>query len=97
MEVRFRNRQLQRAYEQERTAIREYGPQVGPRYQERVNVILNAASLNDLFALPSLHLHPLTGDREGQYAMSLTGRMRLILTVEGATVTIEEVSAHYGD
>lgn len=97
MQLHFKSRGLQRAFEQEREAIREWGPQVGPRYQERVKLIQAAASLNDLFAITYLHLHPLTGDRQGQYAITLSGRWRLILTVEGATVTIEEVSAHYGN
>ena len=50
-----------------------------------------------LFDIASLRLHPLTGDRQGQYALTLTGRWRLILTVAGDTAIIEEVSSHYGD
>ena len=40
----------------------------------------------------AVDLHPLTGDRDGQYAMRLTGQMRLILTIDGDRhVTVEEV------
>ena len=56
-----------------------------------------STNFDRLFDLMSLHLHPLTGDRQGYYSLTLSGRWRLILTVEGDTVTIEEVTNHYGD
>jgi plasmid maintenance system killer protein len=46
----------------------------------------------------SFDFHPLKGDREGQYSLTVLGRWRLILTVEGDdAVVIEEVSNHYGN
>lgn len=54
----------------------------------------------DLRSFPSLHYHPLKGERKGQYAISLTKRMRLIFTLEGdgfRIIRVEEVSKHYGD
>jgi proteic killer suppression protein len=48
--------------------------------------------------LPGLRCHPLKGDRKGEFAVNLTGFMRLIFTVENEQlriVMIEEVSKHY--
>ena len=59
--------------------------------------ILQAGRFDDLFAAASLHVHPLTGGRMGQYAMTLQGRWRLIVTVENDRVVVEEVSNHYDD
>jgi len=45
-------------------------------------------------------MHPLRGDRSGQYAIRLGDRERLIITFENEAFTIvsvEEVSKHYGD
>jgi len=45
-----------------------------------------------------LRLHQLTGDRQGQWALDLTERWRLVVGVPAPdTVMIEEVSQHYGD
>jgi plasmid maintenance system killer protein len=54
----------------------------------------------DLYAIGALRLHPLTGPRQGQLAMTLKWRWRLIVTVGSDTMTVvrvEEVSKHYDD
>jgi len=50
--------------------------------------------------LPGLRCHPLRGDREGQWAIKLTGNYRMIFTLRGDKMEIariEEVSKHYDD
>ena len=79
MEVRFGNNRLRRCFEQEERAIRRWGTDVGPRYVERVNFILGLEVWDDLFAFQFLHCHPLRHGREGQFAVMLTGRWRLIV------------------
>ncbi len=44
-----------------------------------------------------LRIREVDGDRQGSYALTLSGRCRLILTVEDDTAIIEEVTNHYGD
>jgi proteic killer suppression protein len=56
--------------------------------------------VEDLFRMPPLRFHPLKGDREGQFALTLIDRFRLIVSFpdqDRKTVQVEEVSAHYGD
>ena len=92
MEVEFRSRRLRQRYERSADAIRAWGPDVGRRYVQRVDALVAADRLQDLFEVRAFDLHPLTGDREGQHALRLTGQMRLILTVDGdSSVTVEEV------
>ena len=79
------------------TSAREWGNDVGRAYLRRIATIRNVSEFRKLFDIASLHLHPLTGDRQGYYALTLTGRWRLILMVAGDTAIIEEVSSHYGD
>lgn len=96
MKVRFRSNQLRRCYEDENLAYRAWGRAVGEQYLNKVTRILDAPALSDLFDLRSLRLHPLRGGRQGQYAMTLVGRWRLIISVaEDETIVIEEVSNHY--
>lgn len=100
MEVRFRTRKLEREYLESKRALRAYGEAVARRYVERVNVIKHVVDIEQLEMLPGLDCHALKGDRAGQWAVKLTGRVRLIFTLHGEDlelVRIEEVSKHYGD
>ena len=78
--------------------MREWGPDVGLRYVERVRIIGRARSFDDLYGLRALALHPLRGDRHGQFALRLTGRMRLIVERgdDPGTVTVVEVVDYHG-
>ena len=79
MRLIFRNRRLERAYRDPGRAARLWGADVGLRYVERVSRIQTRPTWQDLFRLRQLDLHPLHGDRRGQFAARLTGRWRLIL------------------
>jgi len=92
VEVEFRSRRLRQRYERSADAVRAWGPDVGRRYVQRLDALFSAERLQDLFEIRAFDLHPLTGDRSGQYAIRLTGQMRLILTADGDRhVTVEEV------
>ena len=70
---------------------------VGERYILRIRQLIAAPDLQTLYALRALDFHPLTGDRAGQHALRLTGRMRLIVTIEDErTIRIEEVVDYHG-
>ncbi len=97
LDVRFRTRRLQRCFEQSEDAARSWGPEVGRRYIQRVAALLAAERVSDLYNVRALDLRPLTGDRRGQYAIRLTGQMRVIITVEDErSVIIEEVVDYHG-
>lgn len=92
MEVEFSTRRLRLRYEQSAQAIRAWGPDVGRRYVQRVAALYAADRVQDLYAVRAFDFHPLSGDRAGQYALRLTGQVRLILTVESdRLVRVEEV------
>ena len=57
---------------------------------------MQARGLADLRNTP-LHFHALTGDRSGQYAIRLTGQVRLVMTFpDPGTAMIEEVVDYHG-
>ena len=98
MIIEFKTRKLEKCYTTYKKAVREFGDQVAKKYIQRINIIKATADINVLTGLPALRCHPLTGDREGQYAVNLTGFYRLIFTMEEGSLTvvrIEEVSKHY--
>lgn len=99
MQVSFRNRTLQERYEDANKGTRAWGPQVARRYIQRINQIEAMPTFDSLFSLRSLRFHPLKGNRQGQYALTIVGRYRLIVEQTDAsdTVLVSEVSNHYGD
>ena len=100
MEVTFRTKKLEREYVKSVAAIKAYGVQVAQKYIQRINIIKHSRNINELTRLPGLRCHPLKGNREGQFAINLTGFYRLIFTLHGDALeiaNIEEVSKHYDD
>ncbi len=100
MEITFRTKRLEKCFRHSREAFRAFGEEVGRKYIQRIGIIKQTRDLNKLMQLPGLRCHPLKGDREGQYAVKLTGFYRLIFTMvdgELEIARIEEMSKHYGD
>jgi len=97
MEIEFRDRRLEACYGHPESGVRAWGDVVARKFVQRVNQIAAAQDQRELYALRSLRLHQLTGDRAGRWAMVVHGSWRLELTFAGNTAVIEEVTNHYGD
>lgn len=99
MNIAFRTRRLERAYEESARAIRLWGEPGARKYITRIVELINARDFDDIKKLAALRTHPLRGKREGQWAIDMTDRWRLIVerSAVGNEVTILEVSRHYGD
>lgn len=100
MDIAYKSKKLRKQYENSKEAFRAYGDQVGRKYIDRINTIKAAKDLDALCKDPALRCHPLKGDRDGQWAVKLTGNYRLVFTLEGDTpqiVRIEEVTDYHGE
>lgn len=100
MNVVFRTKQLEYCYKSHQKAVRRYGPVVGKKYIQCVTTIQRVKDIRELTERAGLRCHILKGDREGQYAINITVRYRLIFSLQDALlkiIRIEEVSKHYGD
>ncbi|MEA3315478.1 MAG: type II toxin-antitoxin system RelE/ParE family toxin [Campylobacterota bacterium] len=67
---------------------------------QRINILKSAKSFDELYQIPQLKFHPLSGNRKGEFAISLTGFYRLIITNDGDSfdiAKIEKLSKHYDD
>ena len=98
MDVTFRNRRLQRNFEESDRAIRQWGKDVGHKYIIRVAQLHAVPDFQTAGKIRALKLHPLKGDKQGRWSIHLTGRWRLIVA-EGSSeehVVIEGGSNHYG-
>lgn len=97
MEVEFGSNRLELCYANMAMAVRNWGSAAGSRYGRVVDALYNASDRHELSEFRSLRLHPLRGDRQGQWAIVLHDRWRVILTFREDVVRIEEVTQHYGD
>lgn len=70
-------------------------PFLEDRLMRKLTILENANELKDLSSPPSNHLHPLHGDREGQWAISVSGPWRLCFKFEdGDVFDVELVQYH---
>ncbi|MBA4182052.1 MAG: hypothetical protein C0506_15790 [Anaerolinea sp.] len=97
LDVLFRDRQLLHRFEDELDANRAWGHGVARKFVQRNNQLAAARDRRELYALRSLRIHQLTGDRAGRWAIVLHGPWRLEVTFSDNEVMVEEVSNHYGD
>ena len=100
MQVKFRTSELREAFERHQRGVRLWGEEVARRYIQRVKILEAAESVDDLFKIPPLKFHPLTGDGKEKYSVVLVGRSRMIATFEDLAMTIawvEEVNTHDGN
>lgn len=98
MQVEFGLKQLLKAYERSEIGTRQWGEVIARKYIQRVNTLFAASSWADLQTIRALRLHLLKGSRQGQWAIDLHDRWRLVVEkVDEQTVRIREVSQHYDD
>ena len=66
------------------------------RLFKMVNFIVDADTLDELSTPPNYGLHPLTGDRAGTWAMTVTRNWRLIFSLDeqGAVVDLDLEDYH---
>lgn len=98
MNVEFATNELRLRAGSEAASARAWGPIVGRKYIQRIRQLYVAKDFHSLRELRALRLHPLRGDREGSWSLTLHDRWRLVVRQnDGGGVTIEEVSNHYDD
>jgi proteic killer suppression protein len=79
-------------------AIRLFGVPIARKFIQRLAVIRATEKFQELYGLQALRLHPLKGNRVGQYAITLTGNYRLILEkISEDKVRILDLEDYHGD
>ena len=98
MQIEFAANRLADAGTSLAEASRLFGVPIGRKYIQRLAVLKATNKFNQLFGHRALRLHPLKGNRAGQYAMTLTGNYRLIMEkVQEDRVRILDVEDYHGD
>jgi len=79
MDISYANRRIQKICTDEKTAKKELGSEGAKVLRKRLDHMLAAENLEILRFAPGAW-HELVGDRKGQLACSLSGRVRLVFT-----------------
>jgi proteic killer suppression protein len=108
MDILFEKDYLAELYYQGKTTNKKYRfqPDVVKRYRLRIDTLANAASIDELFPIHSLHYEVLKGDKEGissirvnnQYRIEFKVSVEITDTTTETTVTICNILAlsnHY--
>jgi toxin HigB-1 len=98
VELEFSSNRLTEASTSFSEAIRLFGVPIGRKYIQRLTVLRAIEKFSLLFAFRALKLHPLKGNRNVQFAISLTGNYRLIIEkIHEDKVLIVDVEDYHGD
>ncbi len=98
MDIEFATTRLAVASRSLSEASRLFGIPIGRKYIQRLAVLRATDNFAQLYGHRSLRLHPLKGDRAGQYAMTLTGNYRLIIErLSEDEVRVQDVEDYHGN
>jgi proteic killer suppression protein len=98
VEIEFSSKRLASASVSLSEASRLFGVPIGRKYIQRLAVLRATEKFSQTYGHRALRLHPLKGNRTGQYAMTLTGNYRLIVEkVQEDKVRIMDVEEYHGD
>jgi plasmid maintenance system killer protein len=78
VELSFANTKLRKELADEKSIMRNYGPDNGRRVCQRLVQLMAAENLETLRFLPQLRAHELTGDRAGQISVDVRHPHRLL-------------------
>lgn len=81
LNVTFSATKLQKTCEDNREAVREYGPLRAKLIRRRLDDLRAADSLEDMRALPQTRCHELKGNRAGQLSVDVGHPYRLLFEV----------------
>lgn len=98
MNLGFKDAKLQRTFAEGKDHAR-LGSNVFRSFLQKVQILADAESETDLYAIKSLHFERLSGDRDGQRSIRLNRQFRLVFTIhktnDGSLAWIIEVADYH--
>ena len=76
----FRHKGIERFFR--KSDLRGINARHGPRIRRMLELI-DHASATDQLEIPGMHLHPLKGERKGEWAMTVSGNWRITFRFVG--------------
>lgn len=89
MNITFKNKKLQKILTDPGEIKKAYGS-MAKRVSQRMDQFQAAPNLATIQSLPALECHLLTGDRKGEWAVSISGNYRLIFEINHDPIPAKE-------
>lgn len=83
MRIYYSSKKFRRQCLEEKEGNKTWGIAVAAKVRLRLKELEAARTLADISKLPPPRCHPLKGDRLGQFAVCVTGQVRLIFKPDG--------------
>lgn len=90
MNITFKNKRLEKSITDPKASVKAYGKIKAKKIKQRYQEMLASENLEALSKIPAAYLHPLVGDRKGQWAVKITGNERLCFILEHDPVPLLE-------
>lgn len=78
MIIVFNDRKLEKLCQSERLLVKAFGKDCARKIARRLTVLDGAPCLADVPSMPPERCHPLTGDRDGEFAVDVQHPYRLV-------------------
>ena len=91
MEIKYKNKGIQKVCEDASVATRKYGREMADKIHSRIDQIEAIDTVEELIKFGIGRCHPLAQNRRGQYAMDLEHPYRLVFKKEGNTIQIANI------
>lgn len=88
MQIEYKTRKLCKICTEYEYAVKQYGRQIAEKIHMRIDQITAVDSVDSMLQNHLGKCHALTGNRIGEYAVSLDKRYRLVFTVKEDVVQI---------
>lgn len=80
MELSYASRRLEKIFNSDKELIRAYGSRAKKIRQRKIE-LEEALALDTIAKLPALRLHPMHGDRKGQWSIDILKNWRIFFTI----------------
>ena len=88
MEIKYKNKTIEKVCTRQSEAIRRYGPRMAQKIDQRINEIQASDSVEFMIKYRLGRCHSLTNNRKEQYAVDLVHPYRLVFEARGEEVQI---------
>ena len=88
MDIKYKNKAIEKVCTKQSEAIRRYGPRMAEKIDQRIGEIMSADSVDLMINFRIGRCHALTNNRKEQYAVDLVHPYRLVFEAKGEEVQI---------
>ncbi len=93
MEIVFKTGNMKKECEDRKKLASQYGDQQAKKIMIRINELYAAQNLNDIWKLPQVKMHALSGKLKGHFALSVKDPYRMIIyPLNGNTADLKTVT-----